>query len=76
MEQSGSTIPVVISTLLALVKANASQNPIRFFTLVGVGVAVLVRQKHVPTSPEDRLPKELQVSLSMVLTENVFTPAA
>lgn len=71
--QSGSTIPVVISTLLALVKANASQNPIRFFTLVGVAVAVLVRQKHVPTSPEDRLSKELQVSPSLSLAESILT---
>jgi hypothetical protein len=59
--KSESTIPAVISTLLALVRANASQNPVRFLSLMGVAVAVLVRLKHVPTPPSERLSKELQV---------------
>lgn len=53
-------------------KSNASQNPIRFFTLVGVAVAVLVRLKHVPTPPNERLPKDLQVSLLVACIDHII----
>jgi len=60
--QSDSAILTVISNLVALVKSNASQNPIRFIPLIGVTVAVLVRLKYVTVPSDERLPKELQVS--------------
>jgi len=60
--QSESVIPVVISSLVALVRSDAPQNPIHFISLIGVAVAVLVRLKHTTTPANERLPKELQVS--------------
>jgi len=60
--QSDSTIPVVILNLVALVKSDASQNPIHFISLIGVAVAVLARLKHMTAPANERLPKELQVS--------------
>jgi len=60
--QSESAIPVVISSLVALVRSDLPQNPIHFISLIGVAVAVLVRLKHTTTPANERLPKELQVS--------------
>ncbi|KAF5354845.1 hypothetical protein D9756_005584 [Leucocoprinus leucothites] len=72
LRSSGSTISAVISNLVALVKSNASQNPIRFLSLIGVAVAVLVRLKHVPTPVNERLPKELQVEIASIYTSSVL----
>jgi len=60
--QSESAILVVISSLVALVRSDATQNPIHFISLIGVAVAVLVRLKHMTAPANERLPKELQVS--------------
>jgi len=62
--QSDSDIPVVISNLVALVRSDASQNPIHFISLIGVAVAVLVRQKRMTAPANERLPQELQVSFN------------
>ncbi|KXN82440.1 Translational activator gcn1 [Leucoagaricus sp. SymC.cos] len=70
--QSGSSLPAVISTLLALVKANASQNPIRFVPLIGVAIAVLARLKHISTPPQERLPSKLQSEVTSIYTSTIL----
>lgn len=63
LRASPTNIPSVISTLLALAKT--SQSPLRFTSLLGVSVDVLIRLKTTDEPPESRLPVDLK---NLILT--------
>ena len=67
-------IPSVISTLLALTKS--SQTPLKFVTLIGVSVAVLIRLKHTPEPPISRLPTDLKDAILSLYTTTILMSKA
>lgn len=70
LRSAPAQIPPAILTLLALTKA--SQTPLKFVTLLGVSIAVLIRLKHTPEPPVSRLPGDLKDAILSLYTTTIL----
>ncbi|KAF9479098.1 ARM repeat-containing protein [Pholiota conissans] len=70
LRSAGKNVPDVIETLLSITKTHPS--PSRMVELLGVAVSVLIRLKHVPEEPVERLPQELKDGIIALYTTNIL----